>query len=67
MIEHVALDKSSLLLKITLQNTHTLQLFMMNFRTKSIYKSNSKCQDGCFGRERARGLLKEVEECKHLK
>ncbi len=34
----VAQNKSSLLLKNVLQNTQTLQLFTMNFKTEIIYK-----------------------------
>jgi hypothetical protein len=39
LIEQVACNKSSLLLKIQNLNTQTLQLFAMNFKTESIYKS----------------------------
>jgi hypothetical protein len=35
----VASNKSSLLLKILIQNTQTLQLVSMNHKTESIYKS----------------------------
>jgi hypothetical protein len=38
IIKQVALNKSSLLLKIQMQNTETLQLFTMTI--ESIYKSN---------------------------
>ncbi len=38
MIEQVACNKSSLLLKNILQNTQTLQLFTMNNKTESIKK-----------------------------
>jgi hypothetical protein len=37
MIEQVASNKSSLLLKIILQNAHTLQLFTINIKTEIIY------------------------------
>ncbi len=37
IIEQVALDKSSLLLKISLQNAQTLQLFTNIFKPESIY------------------------------
>jgi hypothetical protein len=66
-IEHGALDKSSLLFKITLQNTQTVKLMTMNIKTISIYKSNSKCQAVNVWVERTRGLLKEIMERKHLK
>ncbi len=39
IIEQVALNKLSLLLKIILQNTQTLQLFMKIIKTESMYKS----------------------------
>jgi hypothetical protein len=39
MIEQVAWNKSSLLLKTILQSTLTLQLFTMNVKTESFYKS----------------------------
>jgi len=39
IIEQAAPNKSSLLLKNILQNTHTLQLFAMIINTESIYKS----------------------------
>jgi hypothetical protein len=38
-IEQVALSISSLLLKITLLNTQTLQLFTKIIKAESIYKS----------------------------
>ncbi len=37
--KQVPWNKSSLLLKKILQNTQTLQLFTMNIKTESIYKS----------------------------
>jgi hypothetical protein len=37
--EQAALNKSSLLLKIILQNAQTVQLFIFNTKAKSIYKS----------------------------
>jgi hypothetical protein len=40
IIEQVASNKSSLLLKIQNQNTQTLQLFAKIIKTESIYKSN---------------------------
>ncbi len=40
MIEQIATNKSSLLLKNILQNTQILQLFTMVIKTESIYKSN---------------------------
>jgi hypothetical protein len=40
IIEQVTQNKSSLLLKIILQNTQTLQLFMKIIRTEIISKSN---------------------------
>ncbi len=40
MIEQVASNKSSLFLKNILQSTQSLQLFTMNIKTESIYKSN---------------------------
>ncbi len=39
MMEQVALNKSSLLLKIILQNSQTLQLFGMDIKTECSYKS----------------------------
>ncbi len=39
MIEQVAWNESSLLLENILQTTQTLQLFTMNIKTESIYKS----------------------------
>jgi hypothetical protein len=48
MIEQVAWNKSSsILLKIILQNTQTIQLFTMIIKTVSIYKSflNAKLED----------------------
>jgi hypothetical protein len=38
MVEKVASNKSSLLLKIILQNTQTLKLFTMIIKTGNIYK-----------------------------
>ncbi len=38
MIEQVAWNKSSLLLKIQIQNTQTLQLFTETIKTESIFK-----------------------------
>jgi hypothetical protein len=40
MIEQVAFNKSSLLLKIHKQNTQTLKIFTKIINTESIYKSN---------------------------
>ncbi len=40
----VVQNKSSLLLKIIYKNTQTIQLFTMNIKTKTIYKSDKKCQ-----------------------
>ncbi len=40
IMNQVALNKSSLMLKTILQNAQTLQLFMMMIKTESIYKSN---------------------------
>jgi len=40
MIEQVALNKSSLLLRNILQPTQTLQYFTIIIKTESIYKSN---------------------------
>ncbi len=42
MIEQVASNKSSLLLKIVLQNAQTLQLFTINIKTEIIYKMPSR-------------------------
>jgi hypothetical protein len=39
MMEQVALNKSSLLLKIILQNSQTLQLFAMDIKKECSYKS----------------------------
>jgi hypothetical protein len=39
IIEQVALNKSSLLLKNILQNTQTLQLYTITIKTESIYKT----------------------------
>ncbi len=39
MVEQVAWNKSSLLLKIQMQITQTSQLFAMNIKAESIYKS----------------------------
>jgi hypothetical protein len=39
MIELVAWNKPSLLLKINLQNIQTLQLLTINFKTEIIYKN----------------------------
>jgi hypothetical protein len=48
MIEQVAWNKSSVLLKIQILNGQTLQLFIMSTNKK--YKSYSKCLAGRFGR-----------------
>jgi hypothetical protein len=40
IIEQVAWNKSSLLLKIQMQNTQRLQLFTEMFKTDRIFKSN---------------------------
>jgi hypothetical protein len=39
-IEHFALNKSSLLLKVQKENTQTFQLFKKIIKIESIYKSN---------------------------
>jgi hypothetical protein len=44
MIEQIAWNKSSLVLKKILQNTQTLQLFTMIIKSESIFKSYKKCQ-----------------------
>jgi hypothetical protein len=44
IIEQVALNKSSLLLKIQEQNIQTLQLFTMIIKTESVYKSNQNAK-----------------------
>jgi hypothetical protein len=49
MIEQVALNKAGLLLKIKLQTTRTLVLFIMNIKTEIIYKSYLRCQDARLG------------------
>ncbi len=41
-MDKVVSNKSSSLLKNILQNTQTLQIFMMIIKTKSIYKRNLK-------------------------
>jgi hypothetical protein len=40
----VALNKSSYLLKIILQNSQTLQLLITNIKIENIYKCFKKCQ-----------------------
>jgi hypothetical protein len=44
MIEQVALNKSSLLLKIQKQNAQTLRLFIKIIKRESIYKSNQNIE-----------------------
>jgi hypothetical protein len=62
--QQIAWNKSSLLLKNTLQNTQTLQLFAMNIKTESIYKSYLKCQAG---RIRLSCLIKRDRKHKYFK
>ncbi len=49
MMEQVACNKSSLLRKIILQNTQTLQLFTIDIKTEIINKSCKKCRCGRLG------------------
>jgi hypothetical protein len=49
MIDQVASNKSSLLLKDISQNAQTLQLFAMNIKTEIIYKSYLKYQSARLG------------------
>ncbi len=49
MIVQVASNKSSLLLKIILQKAQTLQLFTLNIKTESIYKSYKNAKLEGFG------------------
>jgi len=51
IIEQVSLNKSSLLLKIQMQNTQTMQLFTKIIKTESIYKSYYKHQTEGLGSE----------------
>ncbi len=51
IIEQVSWNKSSLFLKIILQNTQTLQLFTKIVKTEFIYISNSNAKWECLGRE----------------
>ncbi len=39
IIDQVGSNKSSLVLKVQIQNTQTLQLFTKRIKTESIYKS----------------------------
>jgi len=66
MLDKLLWNKSSLLLKNILLNTQTLQLFMMNIKTKPIYKSYKNAKQEAWV-ERLRGLLKEGVERKRLK
>ncbi len=44
MVEQVVQNKSSLLPKVILQTTQTLQLFATNIKTESVYKSLKKAK-----------------------
>jgi len=44
MVEQIVWNKSSLILKIILQNTRTLQLHKEIIKTEIIYKSNSNAK-----------------------
>jgi hypothetical protein len=51
IIKQVALNKSSLILIIQKQNTHTLQLFTKIIKTETIYKSNQNAKLKGSGKE----------------
>jgi hypothetical protein len=51
VIEQVAWNKSSLLLKIQMQNTQTFQLFTINIKTEIIYISYQNAMLGSLGTE----------------
>jgi hypothetical protein len=61
IIERLAWNKSSFLLKRILQNTQTLQQFTVNIELESIYKSYKKCQAGGLGRKTWRSIKRGVE------
>jgi hypothetical protein len=66
-MEQVASYKSSLLLKIILESTPTLQLFTIIIKTESIYKYNKYAKfEGLVG-ERPSGLISRWRKCKHFK
>ncbi len=59
MMEQVAWNKSSLLLRFILQNTQTLQLFTTNIKTEGIYKKLLKITSSKAWVGRPGGILKE--------